>query len=187
MTFEAWLTKDKFKAQVIRPFEEYLEVAFREHCYLCIRYDYLLSTANNSTARKTMAHAKEAPKTDNDVVLPSPAQRSVSTDHIMNSSQSTAGKRGGTHPASLPPTHQDVVESGTGAIEGQERVAWSWLNDLRSNKQRRPDPEDDDDAEYTAGNEDVEFGAPDTSRTKSARISKQLQQATPVKLTQKAT
>jgi hypothetical protein len=36
MTFEAWLKKENFKAQVILPFKEYLKVAFCEYCCLHI-------------------------------------------------------------------------------------------------------------------------------------------------------
>jgi hypothetical protein len=31
ITFEAWMKEEKFKAQVIMLFEQYLKVAFREH------------------------------------------------------------------------------------------------------------------------------------------------------------
>jgi hypothetical protein len=70
MTFEAWLKKENFKAQVILPFKEYLKVAFCEYCCLHIWYHYLLSTADDSAARKVMAHVQGASKVDNDTVLP---------------------------------------------------------------------------------------------------------------------
>jgi hypothetical protein len=85
---------------------------------------------------------------------------------------------------SLPPSHSTnadhVVENsaGTGAIEGQEGPTLSWLNDLKSHQQRMHDPEDNDDAEYTAENEkDVEVRVLDTLHTKSSRISKQSKRA----------
>ena len=63
---------------------------------------------------------------------------------------------------------------GTGVPK--ERVVWS--HGLTSHKRRAPNPEDDDDAEYIAQDEeDVEIGAPDTSRSKSTRIGEQLKRA----------
>lgn len=83
------------------------------------------------------------------------------------------------------PANKNVVEKriGTGNIEGQEGPSLSWLNDLKSHKQHRPDPQDDDDTEYADQNEEIETGAPDTSRAKSVRISKQ---SNPAKLTREA-
>lgn len=97
-------------------------------------------------------------------------------------------RSGGSHQENLPPgdpANENVVEKhiGTGNIEGQEGPSLSWLNDLKSHKQHRPDPQDDDDTEYADQNEEIETGAPDTSRTKSVRISKQ---SNPAKLTREA-
>ena len=72
---------------------------------------------------------------------------------------------------------------GTGNIEGQEGLSLSWLNDLKSHKRHRPDPQDDNDMEYADQNEEIETEAPDTSRAKSMRISKQ---SNPAKLTREA-
>lgn len=84
----------------------------------------------------------------------------------------------------VPPGHsinKDVVENptSTGAIEGRKQsLTLSWLNGLKSYKRHRPDPNDDDEAEYTTENEeDIEIGDPDTLRTKSTRISKQSKRA----------
>ena len=175
MTLEAWLTKDKYQVQVIQPFKEYLKVAFREHCYLHRQYLYLLSTANNSVAVKSMQRAGDASKAERDIVLPSSSKGSISAH------------RGGTH-LSLsphPPANEVEVEnpSGKGAIEVKERLDYSLLNSLKSYKQSRVDPGDNDDAEFVGGNEDdIECGAPRTTRAKSIRISKQSKRA---KLTHK--
>ena len=174
MTFEAWLTKDKYYAEVIQPFKDYLKVAFREHCYLRIRYPYLLSTANDSVAVKSMQHAQDASNAESDIVPPLSSEGSVSA-HL-----------GGAHQSSSPSANEVGVENhtGTAAIEVKERLDFSLLNDLKSSKRRSFDPGDDDDAEYIAGNEDdIEFGAPGTTRTKSTRISKQSKRA---KLTHEA-
>jgi hypothetical protein len=167
------MKEDKFKEQVIQPFKEYLKIAFREHCHLYRRFHYLLSTANDCAARKAMAHAQEAPKADSDTAS---AERSISEEHSTRSGEPTARKR---HAENLSPSHfanEDVVENpaDTGAVEGPVRAPWSWRPGLKSYQRRRPNPEDADDAEYTAENEDgVEIGASDTVRTKSNRISQQ--------------
>jgi hypothetical protein len=41
MTFEAWMKEDKFKTQVIVPFEQYLKAAFRKHFHLHGQYRLL--------------------------------------------------------------------------------------------------------------------------------------------------
>jgi hypothetical protein len=182
MTFEAWLKDEKFKSQVALPFKEYLKAAFCKHSYLHVRYHYLLSIADNDPARRAMARAQEALKADRDTTLSSSAQGSGSTDHNMTSSRPTAGKHhGDTCPDALPPSHptnEDGVENPTetGDSDAQKRLAWSWLSELNktSNSRPRPNPDHADDAEYRAEDEeDAEMGAADTSRTKSARISKQ--------------
>ena len=178
MTFEAWLKEDKFKTQVILPFKEYLKDAFRERHHLLIQYRHLLSTANDSVTRKAMAHAQEASNADSDAVLPPLAEGDVGTNHDTSSGQLAAEKRcAGTHLNKLPfrySTNRFVVEkpTGTRAVDGQESSTWSSLSDLKSRKRRTPNPEDDDDdAEYRA--EDEENEVPETSRTKSVRISNQ--------------
>jgi hypothetical protein len=181
MTLEAWMGEDKFKAQVVLPFEQYLKEAFREHRHLRRQYHYSLSTADGSANRKTMERMREASKADSDSVLPSSDEGNVSTDHDTRSSQSTKGKRhGGPCPEKIPSSHsanEDVVENPSSTDIVDSGPTLSWLNDLKSHQRRRPDPEDDDEADYTAENEDAEIGDPNTSRIKSARISQQSKRA----------
>lgn len=107
-----------------------------------------------------MAHS-QAPGADSENVPPPSAEGS--------------GGRGGTGLETSPRSNSADKHA---ASEGQERINFSWLNDLKSNNQRRPDPEDDDEADYRAENEDhIEPGAPDVLRTKSSRISKQVTRA----------
>lgn len=191
-TFEAWLKQDQFKAQVVLPFKEYLKAAFREWCYLRIQYHYLLFIADDNVARKVMARAQVVSDADTGTALLSSAQGSGSANGNKTSSQSAAGRcHGGTCPESLPPsdlTNEVDVENttGTDVIGKQKAPTWSWSPDLKSHNRRRHDPKDDDNADYTAENEedDVETGFPVTSRTKSARISKQSKKA---ELTRKET
>ena len=122
---------------------------------------------------------------DSNTTLSSSAEGS-STDR--NTRCAKRKRSGGSHQENLPPgdpANENVVEKhiGTGNIEGQEGPSLSWLNDLKSHKQHRPDPQDDDDVEYADQNEEIETGAPDTLRAKSMRISKQ---SNPAKLTQEA-
>lgn len=179
-TFETWLKEEKFKAQVILPFKEYLKEAFRERCYLCIRCHYLLSVADDSAAKKAMARDQGTPPS-------SSVQGSSSADNNVASSQSTAEKRRASAcPEGLPPSdpaNENLVgnSTSTSASDEQKKLAWRWLSELntKSYNQRRPDSEDDDDADYRAENEDDdEIGASATLRAKSARIGKrQLEQA----------
>jgi hypothetical protein len=118
---------------------------------------------------------------DSDTALPSSAEGKISTDH---DTRSTEGIQGRCHPCleKLPSNHSanvNAVEdpSSVDVIKEQERVPLSWLNNLKSHKQRRPDPEDDDDAEYITEDEDIEIGNPENLRARSARISQQLKRA----------
>jgi hypothetical protein len=140
-----------------------------------------------------MARNQDRSNADNDSVLSSSAQGSVNAGHDKKSGQSTAGKRHGrTRPESFPPSHsasENVVENptGTDAIEEQEGPTLSWVTGLKCRNRRRPGPESDEDADYTAEHEEnIEIGASDTSRTKSTRISKQSKQSKQSKLTQEA-
>jgi hypothetical protein len=130
-----------------------------------------------------MAHV-QALAADSDAVLLSSVEGNVCADHDTRSSLSTAGKRSlGTHLENLPFRHstsENVVENptGTGTIEGQERLTLSWLHGLKNRKWHTPDPKDDDDAEYRAEvEENIEVGALDTSCTKSTRTGKKSKRA----------
>jgi hypothetical protein len=123
----------------------------------------------------------QGPNADSDTTLPS----STEGDRNTGSSQSADGKHDrGSRLKDFPPSHsanEDVVENptSTGSVEGQQMVTLSWLNDLnKGHQRRRKNPEDDDDADYTAKNDDdVEMGDPHTTRTKSTRISGQSKRA----------
>jgi hypothetical protein len=106
-----------------------------------------------------MARVQKASDADGDLALSSSAQGSDGADR---------------------PANKDDIEkpSDTGVASEQKGPAWSWSHGLMSHNRRSRDPDDDDDAEYRAGNEDdAEMGALDTTRTKSSRISKQSKQA----------
>jgi hypothetical protein len=138
-----------------------------------------------------MARVQEESKSDCDPSLSSSAQGSDTTDHDTAHNPSTAKKRrGGTCLGSLPPSHPasgGEVVNPTVATVVQEGPTRGWVVGLKCHNRPAPDPKDADDAEYTAENEDdIEMGASDTSRAKSARIGKQSKQAkVPAKLTQK--
>lgn len=159
MTFEAWLKQDIFKSQVVLPFKDYLKTAFRECCCLRLQNYYLLSIADDTVTRKVMARGQKASDADSDPTLSSSAQGSDSADL---------------------PANKDEVEkpTDTGVTSGQKKLTWVWTHGLMSHNWRSHDPDDDNDAEFRAGDEDdAEMGAPDTLHTKSARISKQTKQA----------
>lgn len=164
MMFEAWLKQDIFKSQVVLPFKDYLKTAFHECCCLHVQNHYLLSIADDTVTRKVMARGQKAPDTDSGPAQLSSAQGSDSADHSAN---------------------KDDIEkpTDTGVTNRQTKSTWVWSHGLMSHNQRSCDPDDDDNAEYRAGNEDnAEMGAPDTLHMKSARISKQTKQ---VELAQK--
>jgi hypothetical protein len=98
-----------------------------------------------------MARVQASSKANGDTALTSSAEGSVSTNH-------------------------DEAENSTSTGVTKEPVVWS--HGLTSHRRRTPNPEDDDDAEYIAQDEEgVEIGAPDTSRSKSGRISEQSKRA----------
>ena len=111
-----------------------------------------------------MARGQKAPDTDSGPAQLSSAQGSDSADH---------------------PANKNDIEKPTdmGVTNRQTKSTWVWSHGLMSHNRRSCDPDDDDNAEYRAGNEDnTEMGAPDTLRMKRARISKQTKQ---VELAQK--
>lgn len=115
------------------------------------------------------------------------AEENVSTDHDPKSNHSRGGNRCGdtclNSSSSRHSANGDVVKKpdGTPTVEGQERVPWSWLNDLnkKSSKRRAPNPAGDDDTEYRVEGDESE--ASDTSCTTIVTRSKR------AKLTRDAT
>jgi hypothetical protein len=127
-----------------------------------------------------MARVQASSKANGDTALTSSAEGSVSTNHDTGSSQSIAGKRHeDTFVKNLPlsrSANDDEAENSTSTGVTKEPVVWS--HGLTSHRRRTPNPEDDDDAEYIVQDEEgVEIGAPDTSRSKSGRISEQSKRA----------